>query len=89
MIPGSAGCIYHVYIMGHYDEVKNNPVDFSVLGMLSMFPITYSKYSDRKNHHLMSSSNNRISGNASTYIYEGCSKCFANRYTENTQSIGI
>jgi len=22
-------------------------------------------------------------------VYEGCSKSFANRYTENTQSIGI
>jgi len=26
---------------------------------------------------------------SSTTIYEGCSKSFANRYTENTQSIGI
>jgi len=24
-----------------------------------------------------------------TTMYEGCSKSFANRYTENTQSIGI
>jgi len=28
-------------------------------------------------------------GFRSRSIYEGCSKSFANRYTENTQSIGI
>jgi len=56
--------------MGHYDEVKNNPVFFSVLDMLSVLPITYSRYSDRKNPHLMSSSDNRISGNTFYVVYK-------------------
>jgi len=55
-------------LKGHDDEVKTNPVVFFFfpvqLGMLIMLPITYSKYSDRKNLHLISSSDNRISGNA-------------------------
>jgi len=70
-------CIYSnpiVTLKGHYnyDEVKlyNNPVVFSVLGMLSMLPIIiYSKYSNRKNPHLMSSSDNRILGNAFYVVY--------------------
>jgi len=37
---------------------------FLFFDMLSMLPITYSKYSNRKNSHLKPSSNNRISGNA-------------------------
>jgi len=57
-------------LKGHYDEVKNNPVAFSILDMLSMLPNTYSKYSDRKNPHLMSSSDNRISGSAFYVVYK-------------------
>jgi len=57
-------------LKGHYDEVKYNSVLFSVLGMLSMLPIIYSKYSDRKYPHLMSSSENRISGNAFYVVYK-------------------
>jgi len=60
----------YIILKGHYDEVKMNPVVVSVLGMLSMLPITYSKYSDRKNPHLMSSSDNRISGNAFYVVYK-------------------
>jgi len=57
-------------LKGHYDEVKNNPLFFSVLDMLSMLPITYSKYSNHKNLHLISSSDNRISGNAFYIVYK-------------------
>jgi len=48
----------------HYDEVKNDPVFFSIMPILSILPITYSKYSGRKTPQLMSSSDNRISENA-------------------------
>jgi len=37
--------------------------------MLSMLPITYPKYSDRKNPHLMSSSDNRLSGKTFYAVY--------------------
>jgi len=37
-------------LKGHYDEVKINSVSFSVLVMLLIIPVTYSKYSDRKIH---------------------------------------
>jgi len=37
-------------LKGHYDELQYNPVFSSVLDMLSMLPITYSKYSDHKIH---------------------------------------
>jgi len=40
------------------------------LDILSMLPITYSKYSGRKNPHLMSSLDNRISGNAFYVVYK-------------------
>jgi len=40
-------------LKGQYDEEQNNPIFFSVLDMLSILPITYSKYSDRKNPHLI------------------------------------
>jgi len=43
---------------------------FSVLDMLSILPITYSKYSDRTNPHVMSSSNNRLSGNTFFGVYK-------------------
>jgi len=43
---------------------------FSVMDMLSMFPITYSKYSNCKKPHLMSSSDNRILGNAFYVVYK-------------------
>jgi len=57
-------------LKGHYDEVKNNAVVFSVLGMLIMLSITYSKYPDRTNPHLMSNSDNRMSGNAFYIVYK-------------------
>jgi len=58
------------HLKGHYDEEKHNPLTFSVLGMLSMLHITYFKYSDCKYPHLMSSSDNRISGNAFYAVYK-------------------
>jgi len=58
------------FLKGHYDEEQNNPVFFSVLDMLSIPPITYSKYSDGKNPHVMSSSNNRLSGNTFCVVYK-------------------
>jgi len=57
-------------LKGYYDDEQNNPVIFSVLDMLSMLPITYSKYSDLKNPHLMSSLNSIISGNAFYVVYK-------------------
>jgi len=36
------------------------------MDMLRMFPITYYKYSDCKNPHMMSSSDNRLLGMSST-----------------------
>jgi len=49
---------------------KKDPVVFSILDMLSMLPISCFKYSDRKNPHLMSSLDNRISGNAFYVVYK-------------------
>jgi len=37
-------------LKGHYNKVKNKSCYFSVMDMLRMFPITYSKYSGRKIH---------------------------------------
>jgi len=56
-------------LKGNYDEVNNKPVFISILDILCMLHISYSKYSGRKNPHMMSSSDNRISGNALYVVY--------------------